>query len=95
MRINGDVTKVSGIYSKNKNVGKVDKAESTTAKKDIISISNQAKDFQTAMKTLKDIPDIRQDKVSGIQDMYDKGEYNVSSDDLADKVINSIKNKNE
>ncbi|KNY28630.1 flagellar biosynthesis anti-sigma factor FlgM [Pseudobacteroides cellulosolvens] len=95
MRINGDVSKVSGIYSKNKNVGKVDKTESTTTKKDIISISNQAKDFQTAMKTLKDIPDIRHDKVSGIQDKYDKGEYNISSNDLADKLINSIKNKNE
>ncbi len=95
MRINGDISKVSGIYSKNKNAGLVDKTESTTTKKDIISISNQAKDFQTAMKTLKDIPDVRLDKVSSIQDKYDKGEYKVSSDDLADKLINSIKDKNK
>jgi len=34
-----------------------------TGKKDVVSISNQAKDFQTAMKALKEIPDIRKDKV--------------------------------
>lgn len=94
MRINGDVSKVSGIYNKTKNVGKVDKTESTSAKKDILSISNQAKDFQTALRALKDIPDIRQDKVKSIQEKYDRGEYNVSGGDLADKLIDSIKNKN-
>jgi negative regulator of flagellin synthesis FlgM len=95
MRINGDVSKVSGIYSKNKNVGKVDKAESPSAKKDILSISNQAKDFQTALRALKDIPDIRQDKVKSIQKKFDSGEYNVSGNDLADKLIDSIINKNK
>jgi len=95
MRINGDVTKISGIYNKNKNVGKVEKTESIATKKDILSISKGGKDFQTAMKALKDIPDIRYEKVSSIQEKYDKGEYNVSSSDLADKMIDYIKNKSE
>jgi len=95
MRINGDVSKVSGIYSKNKNVGKVDKTESIAAKKDILSISDGGKDFQTAMKALKDIPDIRHDKVSSIQKKYDKGEYSISNSDLADKMIDYINNNNE
>jgi negative regulator of flagellin synthesis FlgM len=95
MRINGDVSKISGIYSKNKNVGKVDKTESPSAKKDILSISNQAKDFQTALRALKDIPDIRQDKVKSIQKKFDSGEYNVNGNDLADKLIDSMINKNK
>jgi len=59
----GGGPKVSGIYDSGKNVNKAEKTDGVTGKKDVVSISNQAKDFQTAMKALKEIPDIRKDKV--------------------------------
>ena len=77
MRINGDVNKISGVYNKSKNLGKIEKTESIASKKDILSISKGGKDFQTAMKALRDIPDIRHERVSSIQEKYDKGEYDV------------------
>ncbi|MDP4179504.1 MAG: flagellar biosynthesis anti-sigma factor FlgM [Bacillota bacterium] len=93
MRINGDAPKVSGIYSKNKNINKVDKSEATAGKKDVLSISNQAKDFQTALKALKDIPEIRTEKVKQIEEKYNSGEYNVGGNEVADKLIDSVINK--
>jgi len=61
-----------------------------TGKKDVVSISNQAKDFQTAMKALKEIPDIRKDKVEELARKIESGTYKVSEEDIADKILKSI-----
>jgi negative regulator of flagellin synthesis FlgM len=90
MKIWGDIPKVLGNYDKQKNVSRVDKASSVVSKKDVVSISNKAKDFQTAMKAAKDAPDIRSEKVNELIDRYESGNYNVSGKDVADKVINSM-----
>lgn len=93
MKIWGEIPKIFGIYDKQKNVNKVDKASGVAPKKDVVSISNQAKDFQTIMKAIKDVPEIRQDKVNEISEKYEAGNYNVSGDDVADKVLKSIVDK--
>ena len=90
MKIWGEVPKISGVYDKHKSINKVDKASGVTSKKDVVSISNQAKDFQTVMKTLKDVPDIRKVKVSELADKYEAGNYDVSGSDIADKVLKSM-----
>jgi len=56
----------------------------------VVSISNQAKDFQTAMKALKEIPDIRKDKVEELARKIESGTYKVSEEDIADKILKSI-----
>lgn len=93
MKIWGEIPKVLGVYDKQKNVGKTDKSSAVAAKKDVVSISNQAMDYQTAVKAVKDIPDIRQDKVNELLQKYDSGTYGVNGRDVADKVINSILDK--
>lgn len=87
MRIPGDISKITGIYDQHKSVGRVGKSESVAAKKDVLSISSQAKDFQTAYRALKDIPDIRQTKVNELTLKYESGSYNVDGNDIVDKVI--------
>ena len=93
MKIWGDIPKILGVYDKQKSVGKTDKASGVSAKKDVVSISNQAKDYQTAMKAVRDVPDIRQDKVNELSDKYESGNYNVSGNDVAEKVVKSIFDK--
>lgn len=90
MKIWGEIPKILGVYDKQKSIGKVDKTSGVASKKDVVSISNQAKDFQTVMKALKDVPDIRQDKVNELAEKYDSGTYNVTSNEVADKVLKSI-----
>lgn len=93
MKIWGEIPKVLGIYDKQKNVGKVDRAFGTTPKKDVLSISNQAKDYQTVVKALKDVPDIRTDIVNDLAEKYQAGNYDVSGRDIADKVVKSLLDK--
>jgi len=93
MKIWGDIPKVSGVYDKQKSLSKVDKASGVAAKKDVVSISNQAKDYQTVMKALKDVPDVRNDKVSELADKYESGNYDVKGDTVADKVLKSMLDK--
>lgn len=93
MKIWGEIPKVSGVYSKQKSVGKVDKTGSIASKKDVVLISNEAKDFQTVMKALKDTPDIRKEKVDTLKEKYEAGDYEVNETDIADKILKSIVDK--
>lgn len=93
MKIPGEIPKIFGVYNREKSVGKVDKTSGAAPKKDVVSISNQAKDFQTVMKAIREVPDIRQDKVNELTEKYESGTYNVTGNDVADKVLKSITDK--
>jgi len=90
MKIWGGPPKVVGAYNNQKVTEKVHKTPNTVSKKDIVSISSDAKDYQTVMKALKDIPDIRKEKVEELLKKYESGNYNVSGSEVADKIIKSI-----
>lgn len=93
MKIWGEIPKIFGIYDKAKNVGKVDKTATVSSKRDVVSISNEAKDYQTIMKAMKDIPDIRPDKINELASKYESGSYDVSGRDIADKLLKSVVDK--
>lgn len=93
MKIWGGITGVSRIYDKQKKIGRVGEIYEATSKKDVLSISNNAKDYQTALKALKSIPDVRKDKVEALAEKYGSGRYNVNGRDVADKIIKSIIDK--
>lgn len=93
MKIWGEIPKVTGVYNKQKNLNRIENASGIVSKKDAISISNQAKDYQTVMKALKDVPDIRRDKVDELAGKYEKDGYDASGRDVADKIIKSIIDK--
>lgn len=88
MRI-GEVQGVSGVYS-NKGVKRTGGAANMASKKDSVSFSGTAKDYQIAMRTLKDLPNIRQDKVNELVDKYEAGNYSVDGKETADKIFKSI-----
>lgn len=93
MKIWGEVPKVPGIYDKQKKLNKIDNASGVSSKKDFISISNRAKDFQTAVKALRRVPDVRQDKINEIMEKYESGNYDVNGNDIADKILKSVLDK--
>ncbi len=87
MRIPGDYSKVLGIYNKNKKVVKTDKTQNVKGKKDVVSLSNQAKDYQIAQKAVRQTPNIRQEKVQELEQKFASGTYDVSGKDVADKLV--------
>ncbi len=93
MRINGEISKIAGVYGAQKNAGRVGKTGSVASKKDVLSISNEAKDFQTVYKALRDVPDIRQSKVAELAGKFEAGGYDVTGQDVADKVIKTVFDK--
>lgn len=70
------MSKINKVSSK-KSVSKTDKLE----------ISQAGKDYQVAKQAVSNAPDIRQDKVEDIKQRLANGTYNVSDEDLADKLL--------
>ena len=93
MRIPGDLSKITGVYGTQKNTGRIGKTGSVASKKDVLSISNEAKDFQAVYKALKDVPDIRQSKVNELSEKLEAGSYDVTGRDVASKLINTVFDK--
>ncbi len=84
---------ILGIYDKNKTAPKVDKSSGVESRKDVVSISDQGKDFQAALKAAKEAPDIREDKVKEIKRKMQTDTYEPSGTDIADKIIKTIIDK--
>jgi negative regulator of flagellin synthesis FlgM len=87
------IQQVSGVYDKSKTAAKVGKTTGMAGKRDEILISDKGKDFQSALKAAREAPDIRASKVEDIKQRMQTDTYEVSGDDVADKVINSILEK--
>ena len=60
-----------------------------------IAISSKAKDIQQATKAVNDTPDIRIEKVERIKEQISNGNYHVSSDELAEKVLKNMITESE
>ena len=70
------VSKINKVETK-KNVSKTDKLE----------ISQAGKDYQVAKAAVSEASDIRMDLVNDIKERLANGTYNVSDEDLADKLL--------
>ena len=55
-----------------------------------IAISSKAKDIQKATKAINAAPDIRIEKVNRIKEQIANGSYRVSSEQLAEKILENI-----
>jgi negative regulator of flagellin synthesis FlgM len=93
MRIPGDISKITGVYGSHRNARRIGETGAVTPKKDVLSISGEAKDIQTVSRALKDVPDLRRDRVDEVLKKYGSGGYNVSGRDVAEKIVNSVFDK--
>lgn len=91
MRIGDGIPQVTGIYTNDKKVSRVENLNNVENIKDNVKISEVGKDYAIAQKALKDIPDVRQNKIDEVMAKIEKGDYaNVKSEDIADKIIGGI-----
>ena len=87
MRITGGIQNVSEIYTKENRVNKINNVDKVEAPKDDVKISATGKDFSIAMNAVKNVPDVREDKVNDIRSRIENGTYNVSGKDVAEKLL--------
>lgn len=85
MRIDG-LGNVGKVY-KSKRAGKVYGSNSFTPAKDEVSFSDIAKDLAVAKKAVDNTPDVRMEKVNDIKAQIQAGKYNISANQIADKLL--------
>ncbi|MCQ4923204.1 flagellar biosynthesis anti-sigma factor FlgM [Tissierella carlieri] len=88
MRIN-KIDNIFQVYNKNSGVKKVN---SDKGSKDIdqIKISEKAIEFQYALQKIKDVEEIRMDKVEDIKNQVQSGTYHIEGKKIAEKMLESI-----
>ena len=76
---------VSRIYKSSTKVNTAKKTSGSSEFSDKLEISNAAKSYQTAKSAVNEAEDVRMDKALRAQ--FANRTYNVSSEDVADKII--------
>lgn len=56
-----------------------------------VSISQEGKEISQHTEALRNLPDIRQERIAQIQTALEEGTYTVSSEDVADKLIQELR----
>lgn len=81
--------KINSIYQTTQI--KKTETEKTTATYDCdqVEISQQGQDYQVAKKAVSTQPDVRMDRVNEIKSKMASGTYNVSMEEVADKMVDS------
>lgn len=88
MRIN-KTDNIFQAYKNNNNVKKV-KLDKGIQEKDRLEISPRAVEFQHAMEKLKNVDEMRKDKVDKIKKQIDAGTYEIDEGKIAEKILESI-----
>jgi len=78
-------------YQRNENVSSaVDKQAAGSAAvkpEETVDLSTMARDIQQAKVEVSKVPDVREEKVQAIKDQVDNGTYNVSGEQIANKMV--------
>lgn len=77
---------VAQVYKANKTAGTV-KASQMGASRDEVQISSFGHDYQVAKQAVAEASDIREDKTAEIAARIKSGEYEVSADDFAKRLL--------
>lgn len=87
MRIN-KINNALQIYNNNKGAKKL--KENNKVKEDKIDISSVAKDAQFAMSKVKDVEEVRTEKVEKIKEQVKAGTYKIDAGKIAEKILEDL-----
>ncbi len=85
MRIDA-LNQVSQLYQQTKPKKAVRSDQSYA--QDELQISRTAQDYQIAKNAVSEAPDVREDKIAEFKEALASGTYNVSSQEIAEKMVN-------
>ena len=81
---------IAQLYQTTNNKSSVTQASSVSKARDQVSISSTGQDYQVAKTAVSEASDIREDLVADVKERIKAGTYEVSTDMLADKLINQF-----
>ncbi len=95
MKINpSQIAKAMEIYMTQKSKG-VPADKKSQSEKDEVVLSDTAQAFQVAYKAVQKNDGVNMEKVNRIKKQIEEGQYNISSIDLAHKMLDYILSKNK
>ena len=78
-------------YQRNENVAQVTEKQAGSAAavkpEEKVDLSTRAKEIQQAKVEVSKLPDVREEKVQEIKTQVEKGTYNVSGEQIANKMV--------
>lgn len=80
---------VNQIYQTTAQTKKVT-SEKRVSRDDKVEISQMGKDIAVAKKAVKEVPDVREDRVRAIKEQMQAGTYSISAADVAEKMVNDL-----
>lgn len=81
---------VASLYQTSNTKNTAQTAKTSTVGRDEVQISSTGRDYQVAKAAVSEASDIREDLVADIKSQIKSGNYEVSSDDFADKLISQF-----
>jgi len=92
MRIsNGQIEKMLEVRLKGARRTSPAKDAPKTAGQDSVTLSRRAAEVTRAKELAAGTPEVREDKVAAIRERLERGEYRVSPEDLADKILSEAR----
>lgn len=65
-------------------------AQMGATKRDEVSVSHLAKDYQLAYGAVRKVDDVRADRAAELKMQIQSGTYNVSAKEVCEKIVNQI-----
>ena len=89
------VQNIAKAYSDQTKLTKSAKNQSTRSSQqpDEVILSSQAQEVSQQLRTLKNVPEVRVDRVQELSEQIASGSYNVNSRELAERIIAYSKNE--
>lgn len=82
------VQSILKVYSENKAAKSASPDKTTSVqRRDEVVLSSVAKEFGPMLQALKNMPDVREDKVKEISAKMQSGNYTIDGREVADKMI--------
>lgn len=93
MKVTTNGMNVTKIYNENK-AAAVHEKEKADKKYDVVEISKEGQEIAKYLSIVREISDTRISRIDEIKDKIQSGKYSVSSEDLAKKILQTIKGEN-
>lgn len=74
----------------NRSEGKAQKTEDLKSKSDSVTITMRSEEARKAKEVYDKLPEIRQDLVDDLKERVKSGDYEVSSKEIADKIVHRM-----
>lgn len=81
------LSSVGSIQATNRVISADKKAATLGHEQDVVKVSDKAQIYQSLLQKVKEIPEVREDRIREVTERINKGEFKVDAKTIADKML--------